>query len=91
MKHEKEWYTCDRCGKEIKNICGLVTHKMKISKNEYEIIQKEESGYITETEFESPGVLSVEIVKFYSNKSESIQLCRKCRKAFERFMKGENK
>ena len=18
MKHEKEWYTCDRCGKEIK-------------------------------------------------------------------------
>lgn len=30
MKHEKEWYECDRCGKEIKKglLCGN-----KITKN----------------------------------------------------------
>lgn len=90
MKHEKEWYTCDRCGEEIKNICGLATHKVKISKNEYEVIRKDESGYITGTEFESPGVLSMEIAKFYSSNSKRIQLCRKCRKEFERFMRNGN-
>ena len=30
MKHEKEWYTCDRCGKEIK--VGLLCMK-SITKN----------------------------------------------------------
>lgn len=88
MKHEKEWYTCDRCGEIIKvPPNGCITHKIPMSAKEYEVITHDESGYIAGAEFNNIGTLTVEIIQYYDTKNKSIHLCRKCQKAFERFIK----
>lgn len=42
MKHEKEWYTCDRCGEEIKtlpsdSIWMKIKRKIKLTAEKYRI------------------------------------------------------
>lgn len=42
MKHEKEWYTCDRCGAEIKKgiLCGNSITKNGILNATYDLCYK---------------------------------------------------
>ena len=99
MKHEKEWYTCDRCGEEIKEDIhtwsGFMQRILKRYKvPEYmQMISSEKYGYICNQEpvlDELPEVVSAGIIRGYNKKNETIHLCGKCRKAFEQFMKMEN-
>lgn len=95
MKHEKEWYTCDRCGAEIKEIPTRAIWKNIFSKQECKpeelrVISVEKSGYITDEKFIDQDVVSLSIVECYNMKDREIHLCGKCRKAFERFLGNEN-
>lgn len=98
MKHEKEWYTCDRCGEEIKEdihawqrMAERILRRYKTP--EYmQMISSTPYGYACRTNedlSELPEVISAEIIRGYNKKNETIHLCGNCRKAFEEFMKME--
>lgn len=81
MKHQKEWYTCDRCGKEIKlTLVRRGTGTIREEKQKCYALEAEENAMnkILE-EFE---------VVLITSKTE-LDLCPKCRKDFERFMRNE--
>lgn len=93
MKHEKEWYTCDRCGREIGDRFKIPTGagfirgfwKTFCKPAELETITAEKSGYITDKRLIAPEIVGVDITEYYNEKRRTIHLCGKCRKAFERF------
>lgn len=95
MKHEKEWYTCDRCGEEIKEdvgawqwVLGHITKHM--SRDEVlDIIQAKPYGYVSGVVHELPEISAVTIVRGYHRENKTMHLCGKCRKEFEQFMKME--
>lgn len=100
MKHEesyhKEWCTCDRCGKEIRDIdTGKIFSRFwqKINKNyklsEFRMTSFERRGYISDSELITPEVVSVEITEGYLENRKTIHMCGKCRKEFARFMRNE--
>lgn len=95
MKHEeKEWYTCDRCGADIKEIPyaagGRNIFRRSIFKpSELKILTAERNGYISDTQLISPKIVSVEIVEGYAENRKTIHLCGKCRKEFEKFLRNE--
>lgn len=97
MKHEKEWYTCDRCGKEIKEKLGACSWIpdciiKKMSREEMlELIQSNPYGYVGNVVHELPEIEAVTIVRGYKRKNKIIHLCGKCRKEFKQFMKMENR
>lgn len=65
MKHERKWYTCDRCG-------------MEINKNERSMFLKKV--------YRISGLL---VKKYAYEKVNDFDLCPKCRKDFERYMRNE--
>lgn len=100
MKHEinshKEWYTCDRCGNEIKDIdTGKIFSRFPHIRNksyklsEFQTIAFERHGHILKSEFIIPEIVSVEIIERYFEKEKTIHLCGKCRKEFDNFMKNK--
>lgn len=98
MKHEKEWYTCDRCGEEIKeDIHAWQRMEERILRRykapEYiQMISSTPYRYVCNINpdlSELPEVVSAEIIRGYNKKNETIHLCGKCRKAFDKFMKME--
>lgn len=100
MKHEirnhEEWYTCDRCGKEIKDIeIGKIFSKVPHVRNMYfnisklKILEYERRGYISNSELIIPEVISCEITEYCHEKEKIVHLCGKCKKEFERFMKNK--
>lgn len=72
MKHQKEWRTCDRCGKEIQ------------AKSLKTMDFTRKGDYITPI-FEDSD-LRGEIHTFKFGFEHVIDLCPKCRIAFQRFM-----
>ena len=97
MKHEKEWYTCDRCGVEISDTdlhgYNRIFSSLKriFQKNEYlEIISQSPYGYVSEKEHELKDNMCVTIIRGYNQRRQSIHLCGKCRKEFERFLNNEH-
>lgn len=80
MKHSKEWHTCDRCGKEIK------------------IKQRNEIKFTWITRYSSleptfeDGDIGAEVENIHTFRlhSHKYDLCFKCRRDFERFMRNEN-
>jgi hypothetical protein len=80
MKHQKEWRTCDRCGKEI------------IPKNWKEVRFKQVGccGDIVPTFEDNDMCLEIKNVRRYKFLEKTYELCPKCRKDFERFMRNEN-
>ena len=94
MKHEKEWYTCDRCGNEIDRLPGERSWftKMKMNPEEFKMIYEESQGYLSDKHKLIKGnVLSVEIIGYSRRKEKILHLCHKCRKDIERFMKNDCK
>lgn len=94
MKHKKEWYTCDRCGKKVDEIPSNVIDKIskwfKFGKPvEIMMLTADKTGYVSSTKLIMPDVCSAEIIEYYKEKRRNIYLCGKCRKEFERFMNGK--
>lgn len=75
MKHYEEWHTCDRCGEKIKNTL--------IRKGKMNIKTEVQEGY------HASNVLNDFEIILYTKEAQ-FELCPKCRKEFERFMKNEN-
>ena len=91
MKHEKEWHTCDRCGAEIDKMpeeTGIFGRKF-LSPAELEMIYSDKDGYVSDEYMVSENVMAVTIVEKQYKKRKSFDLCPRCRKDFERFMKNE--
>lgn len=79
MKHEREWYTCDRCGKEIAAESIAIINFFEYGTFPYEIPSfglDDERGNIAIHTFE------------HANKK--YELCSECNEDFERFMRNEN-
>ncbi len=94
MIHKKEWATCDRCGAKIEEMPRGAGNTPKLRRKlckpeELKVLKADRYGYISNTELINPEIVSVEIVEYYSEKQNTIHLCGKCRKEFERFMKNE--
>lgn len=95
MRHDKEWYTCDRCGDEIKeDICAWkkACSYFQInnqSKKEIRVIENEpyleELGVVKKLS----SIDAITIMRGYQKKQRELHLCSKCRKEFERFMRNE--
>ena len=78
MKHKKEWYTCDRCGKEM----TFYNEKYAHFKTEEVKPLHEKSTYTAED-------LAKEVLPMAIWKDNmQYDLCPKCRKEFKRFMKN---
>ena len=92
MKHEKEWYTCDRCGKEIDQIPSQkhILRRKIVSPIELEMMCDEKYGYVCNKDLITKDVVSVTIVETHDVKTIRFDLCPKCRKDFERFMRNEH-
>lgn len=90
MKHQKEWYTCDRCNAEIdrlpqdKNwITRAITSPAKLTE-----IYETSTGYISDKYKVAEKILVVEIIESTNRREKTFHLCPKCRKDFERFMRN---
>lgn len=82
MKHQKEWYTCDRCGNEIKYTL--------IRRGKLRLNMENQNGYVAENVNAIVDELCERfgIVLYTTNKN--IDLRPKCRKDFERFMRNDS-
>lgn len=78
MKHQKEWHTCDRCGKEIirydKEHAYIKTEEVEPLHKEREYIAEDLAKEVL------PMVIWIKNIQY--------DLCPKCRKEFKRFMKN---
>lgn len=95
MKHEKEWYTCDRCGCEIGKIptgAGFIRGFWSTFCKPVELhtITADKSGYVTNKRLIEQDIVGIDIVEHYNEKHRDIHLCGKCRKALERFLRNED-
>lgn len=90
MKHEKEWYTCDRCGEEIKENIYAWKFPCKNIVEDINVITNE--SFVTEdlfNKYKHKNIDAVSMIMGYRKKEKIIHLCGKCRKDFERFMKHD--
>ena len=60
-----------------------------LSPAELEMIYSDKDGYVSDEYMVSENVMAVTIVEKQYKKRKSFDLCPKCRKDFERFMKNE--
>lgn len=91
MKHQKEWYTCDRCGAEVKPMpmfCRSISRKIG-KLQEIKMICDKVTGYCGETQELLNGDYAVTIIENHEPETASYDLCPKCRRDFERFMRNE--
>lgn len=91
MRHEKEWYTCDRCESEIKMMPErrtFLTRKV-ITSAEFNMRFANVTGYVADTELVSPSRTGVKIKEIHDVGYKEFHLCPKCRKEFEEWMKNE--
>lgn len=99
MKHQKEWQTCDRCGREInipkeKTWCNCMAPRLREIKLKkpvsLEIHKTSIRQNIVLPELELNQIDSIRIKEYYVDELlKNIDLYPKCRKDFERFMRNE--
>lgn len=94
MRHEKEWYTCDRCGNVFDEtpkdaIARIAQRIWRGQPAELEMMTSEHEGYISKEYLCLQDIVSVNITEYYNAKENKFHLCGKCRKDFERFMRNE--
>ena len=90
MEHKREWITCDRCGCEIKEMPKKLQRIIRrtMSPAEYEIEYPKGLAYISNLEQITEDIMGVHIVEDVSVMKKTFDLCPKCRKDFERFMRN---
>ena len=79
MKHHKEWHTCDRCGREM----------IPKSWNKVRFKKVGRCGAIVPTFEDNDMCLEIKNVRRYEFLERTYDLCHKCRRDFERFMRNE--
>ena len=92
MKHEKEWYTCDRCESEIKMMPEsrkLIRRKL-MAPAKLKMKYAETKGYIDKIDLISQEIMAVQIIEICDARDKEFHLCPKCRKEFEEWMKNEH-
>lgn len=96
MRHEREWYVCDRCGTKIESdeIPSRASwiHKLRricLPPTTLHTLVVDRAGYVNQRYLGLPVVDGIEITEYYHSKYGNIHLCGKCRKAFEEFMKNK--
>ena len=96
MIHQEKWYTCDRCGERIENLvedvlkCLPEEVSVKIPRDDYLKIMSGESDIsIVNAEFNGKDTETITIRKVFLTKEDTIHLCGKCKRQFERFMKND--
>lgn len=92
MKHQKEWHTCDRCGVGIDRLpkCANWVSKLIMPEAKLKLIYEDSNGYIADEHKIAKNTFSVQIVETTRKESKEYDLCPKCRKDFERFMRNEH-
>ena len=79
MKHQKEWRTCDRCGKE-----------MTFYNEKYAHVKTEELEPLYDKAIYTAEDLAKQTLPMAIWRDDmQYDLCPKCRKEFKRFMKNE--
>lgn len=96
MIHEEKWYTCDHCGERIENLVEDVLNclpeeiKKDIPRDDYlKIMSGESDSKIIKAEFDGKETETLTICKRFLTKEQTIHLCGKCKREFERFMRNE--
>lgn len=90
MKHSKEWHTCDRCGVKVKPIQEeQIFRFVHINRADLQMMYSEKNGYVVGITPTSEENISVELVEDCVIRKAKFELCPKCRKEFERFMRNE--
>ena len=71
MKHQKEWHTCDRCGKEIDKLPSQkhILHRKITSPTELKMMCDEKYGYVGDTYLITEDVVYVTIVETHDVKN----------------------
>ena len=92
MTHKEEYYTCDRCGAKIekvprKEMVKAIFYRQKPIRIEARTISPQE--YPRDCDKNFAKVESMEMVVYYNSCNRDYDLCSKCRKDFERFMRNE--
>nr|DAI74346.1 MAG TPA: hypothetical protein [Caudoviricetes sp.]DAZ76231.1 MAG TPA: hypothetical protein [Caudoviricetes sp.] len=91
MKHIKECSTCDRCGAEIGKMPDFLNYLIPVKMPaHFRMDYFEKTGYIANERLLRNKMLSATIVVIHERKSKEYELCPKCRKEFERWMKNEH-
>lgn len=97
MKHENIYHTCDRCGKKISDEIHRARRAhffrrevipIKLKAITYEPFSYDSEKKIIEINEDSK-ILEMQIITSYNEKVTELELCKDCRKDFERFMKNE--
>ena len=92
MTHKEEYYTCDRCGARIEKVPRNEIHKCifyrkKPIRIETTTLSPQEYPHDCDENFAK--VDSMEMIVYYDFRLGKYDLCSKCRKDFERFMRNE--
>lgn len=90
MENRKTWYTCDRCGTEIKKLPTIMNsiYRKFMPIATFEMKYAERQGYISNVKLVTPEIAAVSIIESVNCNTKRFDLCPKCRKDFERFMKN---
>lgn len=84
MKHEEEWYSCDRCGAKIgEGYCFAG----KCEKKYITVSETDLEKYTTGVTRNSYGGCIISMVHSIIPRKKNIHLCKQCRKDFNKFMK----
>jgi len=94
-KIEKEWYTCDRCGMQIEYPVRKLSLLPPIRKTMSVTVEacclKQYLGKVEEMTVDGETVnIHGLFVKYYDSDVRDIDLCPKCARAFNRFLKGKH-
>lgn len=91
MKHKNKCKTCDRRGAEIGKMPDFLNYLIPVKMPaHFRMDYFDKTGYIANERLLRNKMLSATIVVSHERKSKEYDLCSKCRKDFERFMKNEN-
>ena len=100
MKHVNEFYTCDRCGKKIKEVPENTFRRIVFPGVIHRVIDTRIKTFSTEpmvmnqeSEIQKINehllVESLKLTYCYNSKEGDYHLCPDCRKAFELYMTNE--
>ena len=98
MLHRNEYYTCDRCGRKIEYNCFSLFPRQRIEVFDLSTLDIPEiESYFSEipdslrrnVEKLPDDKIVMEITEHKKRRLNNYHLCPKCRKDFERFMRGE--
>lgn len=90
MQREKKWRICDRCGAEIEKMPDFLNYLLPVKMPaHFRMKYFDKTGYIANERLLKNKMLSATIVVSHERKSKTYDLCPKCRKEFERWMKNE--